>query len=266
MSRDSLSRSITISKSTRWVGLVAAFALVTTVVQFGCAKSPEERRGSIYDLRRDPTPANVAKIRDMLGDPDRDIRATALNTLVGMDVPDAEQLALDGLEDDDGFVRSIAAKRLGDLGRQDNAGLLVGVLIDDPDPRARRTAAQALEVVGGGVAADGLARALDDPMKDVRLAAVTGLRKVDPSRAAPALARLLLEDTNWEVRVQAAGALGVAGDPEMIAVLESALDDESQFVRSAAIAAISGLRRIDAAAVGAPQAGGEDRGTRERRP
>jgi HEAT repeat protein len=226
----------------------------------GCAKTPEERRGSIYELRRDPTPANVAKIRAMLTDPDRDIRATALNTLVGMGVPDADQLALDGLEDNDGFVRSIAAKRLGDLGNEDNAGLLAGILIDDPDPRARRTAAQALEAIGGDVAADGLARGLDDPMKDVRLAAVTGLRKVDPGRAPAALARLLLEDSSWEVRVQAAGALGLAGDTAMIHVLEAALDDESQFVRSAATAALAHLRRIDAASVGAgpsPPSGNE---------
>jgi len=219
--------------------VVALLALAGA--QFGCGPSAEERRGSIYELRRDPTPENVAKIRKMLTDPDRDIRATALNTLVGMKVADAEELSLTGLEDDDGFVRSIAAKRLGDLGIVENAGLLAGILIDDPDPRARRTAAQALEELGGDVAADGLARGLDDPMKDVRLASVTALRRVDPTHAKAALARLLLEDTVWEIRMQAAGALGVCGDPEMIPVLEAAAKDENTFVATAAEAALATL-------------------------
>jgi HEAT repeat protein len=213
-----------------------------SVVQLGCEPSAEARRGSIYDLRRDPTVENIAKIRGMLTDPDRDIRATALNTLVGMQVDDAELLALAGIEDEDGFVRSIAAKRLGDLGLIGNAALLVTVLSEDPDPRARRTAAQALELLGGEVAAAGLARGLDDPMKDVRLASVTAIRRVDPTRATAALARLLLEDSIWEVRMQAAGALGLCGDTSVIPVLEAAVTDRNSFVSSAAVAALATLR------------------------
>jgi HEAT repeat protein len=79
-----------------------------------------------------------------------------------------------------------------------------------------------------------LAQGLDDPMQNVRLAAVTGLRKLDPRTAKPALARLLLEDSVWEIRVQAARALGLTGAPEVLPVLEAALYDPNEFVRSAA--------------------------------
>lgn len=228
------------SNTRRRAVLFAAFVLA--LAQLGCEPSAEERRGSIYDLRRDPTAENVAKIRSMLTDPDRDIRATALNILVGMDVEDAEALALAGVVDDDGFVRSIAAKRLGDLGVVANAGLLVSVLTDDPDPRARRTAAQALEALGGDVATEGLVRGMDDPMKDVRLASVTAIRRLDPTRDTAALARLLLEDSIWEVRMQAAGALGHCGDRALIPVLEAAARDRNSFVSSAATAALKTLR------------------------
>ena len=73
----------------------------------GCSGAPQERRWDIYELAADPTPENVARIREMLEDPDRDIRATALNKLVGLKVPDAGALAIAGLNDYDGFVRAI---------------------------------------------------------------------------------------------------------------------------------------------------------------
>ncbi len=223
------------------------------LLSLGCAEDPEVRRGSIYDLRRDPTPENVAKIRAFLDDPDRDIRATALNTLVGMGVDDAEELALAGVKDEDGFVRSIATKRLGDLGNRENSELVATILTTDTDPRARRTAAQALEALAGDAAADGLILGLDDPMKDVRLAAVTGLRRIDPARGKEKLARLLLEDATWEVRVQAAGALGATGDRAMIPILNTAVTgDEVELVQDAARNAVARIEVLSSGGGAAP--------------
>lgn len=219
----------------------AALTLLLACALAACGQTAEERRVSIYELRADPTEENIARIRGMLSDPDRDVRATALNTLVGMRQPDADALTLDGLRDADGFVRSIAAKLVGDLGTVERVPLLVELLQADPYPRARQTAAESLERLGGEAAIDGLLRGLEDPIKEVRLASVKGIRALDPRRAMPVLARLLLEDTVWEIRVQAAGALGRIGDPEVVPVLEAAIDDESEFVRSAAANALAEL-------------------------
>lgn len=202
----------------------------------GCAENAAERRAGLYENRNDSE-----FLRKMMQDQDRDVRATALNLLIQNDPPDAEALVLGALQDPEGFVRSIAAKLVGDLGNQANAPAVVEILVADPDPRARQTAARALEELGGEAAAAGLALGLDDPMKDVRLAAITGLRNLDPGRAKPTLARLLLEDAAWEIRVQAAGALGLTGDPAMIPLLENARDDESHQVQQAAANAIKRL-------------------------
>jgi len=224
--------------------------LVATLGIAGCAESADERRLSIYDLSDDPTAENRRRIREMLTDADPDIRATALNSLVGLRPDDAEGLALAALGDGHGFVRATAAKLVGDLGNREDAEILVEHLLGDPDPWVRQRAAEALEQLGGDVAASGLARALADPMDQVRLASVKAIRKVDPGAAKPVLARLLLEDAAWEIRVQAAGALGLAGDADFRQVLEAALDDESDYVRSAAARA---LESLDKAQVGSEQ-------------
>jgi hypothetical protein len=66
--------------------LGAALVVVSLV---GCRADPATKRESIYDLKSNPTPENIAAIRAMAGDADRDVRATALNALVGLDVDDA---------------------------------------------------------------------------------------------------------------------------------------------------------------------------------
>jgi len=174
----------------------------------------------------------------MWADPDRDVRATALNALVGLRVDDAADLSRAGLADQDGFVRATAAKLLGDLDSDSDAERIAAMLRADSDPVVRLRAAEALTRIGGENAVEGLARGLSDPMDDVRLAATRGLRELDPGFAKPELARLLLEDPHYEIRVQAARALGLTGDPEMRPLLESALEDPNEFVRASAAHAL----------------------------
>jgi HEAT repeat protein len=208
------------------------------VFAVGCEQSPAQRRTSIYELQANPTEKNIQKLRGYLEDSNRDVRATALNVLVGLEVPDAVDLSLEALRDEDGFVRSIATKLLGDTHDPSHADALAERLLQDPDARVRQRAAEALARVGGPRATEALAQALDDPMQEVRLAAVSALRKLGPGPAKQGLARLLREDEVWEVRVQAAHALGLTGDPEVVPLLEAALGDQNEFVRSAAANAL----------------------------
>jgi len=216
-----------------------ALLLISVVLIIpGCKEDRNERISSIYALKADPTPENVDQIRVMWADPDRDVRATALNALVGLRVDDAADLSRAGLADQDGFVRATAAKLLGDLDSDSDAERIAAMLRADSDPVVRLRAAEALTRIGGENAVEGLARGLSDPMDDVRLAATRGLRELDPGFAKPELARLLLEDPHYEIRVQAARALGLTGDPEMRPLLESALEDPNEFVRASAAHAL----------------------------
>lgn len=209
--------------------------LVLGIVTAGCGDSGKDaRRGSIYRLQADPTAENVARLREMLADPDRDVRATALHALVGLGVDDAGRLALDGLGDADGFVRATAAKLLGELGDPANVGVLARTLSEDPDAMARQRASESLATLGGAAALEALVRGLDDPMERVRMACVEGLSRRVPAGAKQRLVRLLAEDESWEVRTRAARTLGQTGDPAAVAALEAALADPNEFVRAAA--------------------------------
>ncbi|MCP3978567.1 MAG: hypothetical protein GY716_04425 [bacterium] len=207
-----------------------------------CQAPVDERIEAIYELKADPTSRNIEKIRKQFDDADRDIRATALNALVQLEVPDAEDLALRAAADEDGFVRATAAKLLGDLDSVGSAGTLAELLRTDSDPIVRQRAAETLLRLEGEVAVAALADGLDDPMQNVRLAAVRGVRSLDPAADVPRLARLVLEDAVWEIRVQAARALGASGDRSVIPVLEAALSDSNEFVRTAAAEGLKDVR------------------------
>jgi HEAT repeat protein len=223
--------------------LLAASLLLWT----GCERTPGERRKAIYDLRDNPSEENVAAIRDYLSDSDRNVRATALNVLVGLEVSDSVELSSTALEDPDGFVRATAAKLLGDTRDAAHAGLLSRRLREDADPIVRLRAAESLGDVGGSEAVEALVGGIEDPDDKVRLAAVEALRELGPAPAFDGLVRLLQHDETWEVRAQAARALGATGDAAAVPVLEAALGDANEFVRSAAQNA---LRILDAVGQG----------------
>jgi HEAT repeat protein len=57
------------------------------------------------------------------------------------------------------------------------------------------------------------------------------------------LAGVVLDDSDWEVRAEAARRLGDSGRPEALPALEAAAADPNEFVRAAASAARRKLAR-----------------------
>ena len=225
--------------------LAAGFVILALLGSVaGCSRDRNERISAVYDLKANPTPQNVDRLRRLAADPDRDVRATALNALVSLRPDGVGELTRHALGDEDGFVRATAAKLLADLGDPADATILGSRLREDPDPIVRRRAAEALGRLAGDVALAALADGLRDPMDDVRLAAARGLRELNPGYAKVELARLLLEDPTHDVRVQAAAALGESGDPEVRSVLETALADPNEFVRATAANALRVHRTV----------------------
>jgi HEAT repeat protein len=98
-----------------------------------------------------------------------------------------------------------------------------------PDPVTRRDAAIALTDIHDDSAIKALARALHDPVKEVRAAAVAGLASV----GKPAIGALTeaLADGDWVVRYRAAEALGSIRDELSVSALIQALEDERDHVR-----------------------------------
>jgi len=231
-------------KKWRSLGWIALFAVI--LLPAGCVEDPQEKIDRIYSAKAEPSEENLNRIRAFLDDPDRDVRATAINSLVTLGVPDAAALARRALDDPDGFVRSRGAILLGAVGSEADVAVLVGHLLQDSDTIVRQNAASSLAQLGGQEATLGLIEGLADPMEEVRLTAVRGVRQLEPGLATAELSRLLLEDTVWEIRVQAARALGATGDPSVLPVLENALGDANEFVRAAASHALEVHKAVSA--------------------
>lgn len=206
-----------------------------------CEGSPETRRAAIYELKAEPSLENVESIRAMLDDGSRDVRATALNALVGLRVEDSKARVIRALGDEDGFVRATAAKLVADLEAVELVGTLAEMLRQDSDPIVRQRAAEALKRLGGDAAARALAGSLEDPVERVRSAVVDGVAELDPTLAIPGLIRLLESDPVWEIRAEAAYALGRSGLPEAFSALEGRREEPNEFVR----AAISNALKLD---------------------
>jgi len=211
---------------------------LAVAASLACSDSPEKRRQSIYDLKIDPTPDNVLLIREQLDDDDGGVRAYALHALVELNVPDATDLAIEGLSDPDSYARKISARALEDLAAPSAVPELARVVVEDEDFRVREWAADALTAIATEDAIDALVTALDDPVKEVRLAAVRGLVKRSPEAAVDNFMSMVLEDPEWEIRVQAAAALGMTGRDDVIPVLEEAANDPNEFVRAAVASAL----------------------------
>ncbi|MHC4718046.1 MAG: HEAT repeat domain-containing protein, partial [Planctomycetota bacterium] len=94
----------------------------------------------------------------------------------------ADAIARAAVEDPDATVRQAALVALGRFVDRDHRPA-VDAATKDPDPRARSGAAVTLGRYGDDRAADALGRlASEDPDQQVRLAAVTGLGRLDRPR------------------------------------------------------------------------------------
>jgi HEAT repeat protein len=175
------------------------------------------------------------------------------------------------LRDPDAEVRLQAQKALEELahahhgwaraGAADNPlleGLRAAVpaladAVGDPDLRVRRAALDVLELLGplGSPAAPALAQALNDRDRFVRWSAVRTLSGLGPDAlpwSAPGLTRLL-DDTDLDVRLAAAGALerlAPAGGRPVVRTVAAGYEPASPLARTALPALVRSLRAPDA--------------------
>lgn len=119
--------------------------------------------------------------------------------------------------------------------RRDVKGL-TNALGYQKDKYVRKAAARALGEIGDARAVEPLFAALKDSDIDVRINAAEALGKI----GAPAVELLIaaLKNDDWKVRCAAAKALGKIGDARAVEPLVAALDDSDRDVRAEAIWAL----------------------------
>ena len=167
---------------------------------------------------------------------------------------------IDHLERSDSApVRRHAAESLGSLDDPGTRAVdaLSAAAAGDDDPGVRGTAVDALDRIGPGAVerflletadveagdgaewarAEAFARALSDPMPEVRMAAADLLGRMDARGAVPTLVERL-GDEDPRVRASAARACGRLGDPRAVAELADRAGDPSSRVRRSAAAAL----------------------------
>jgi len=200
----------------------------------GCQSGVDARIARAYSLGRHPSEANKLRIEALLGDSDRDVRATALVVMGGIDKDRARTMALASLTDPDGLVRAAAVDLCGEGADAATIRLLTTHATDDPVWHVRARSLQAIASSDDPAVPEAFVRALSDPVRHVRRAALKagigrpGLLSVD------LLSNLVVSDTDWENRVEAAIALGASKDPAAYAGLDAAIADPNEFVRTAA--------------------------------
>lgn len=127
------------------------------------------------------------------------------------------------LQDADTAVRIRAAEALGN-GRYDNADIteaLSAAINTEAEPAVRAQLLIALGRQGDLAVLPTQITALQDADASVRSAAAEGLRLLADARAVPALIDVLRQDTDPNVRYDAARALVQIGDPAAPALIEA---------------------------------------------
>jgi HEAT repeat protein len=108
------------------------------------------------------------------------------------------------------------------------------------NPRVREGVMQIYGALGGSDQVPAVCEGLNDPVAEVRLAAVIALRQIQ-ERGASVNLHDRLKDNNPDVRAAAARGLGDLGDQSAVPRLVELLRDDKGFVRSAAAEALGKL-------------------------
>ena len=220
---------------------------------------------------RQSDPRAVNALLEALKDPDKDVRETAMQALVGMHDPHMLEPLVAALKDGSPDIREKAAFGLGQLRdtraiaplatavKDQNAGVreqavfalgqlraveavdAIAPALHDTSDNVREQAAFALGQIRDARAVEPLISALKDQKADIRQQAAFALGQIRSASAVDALV-IALKDADTDVREQAAFALGQIRDPRAIEGLTVALKDANASVRQQAAFALGQIR------------------------
>ncbi|HET7228720.1 MAG TPA: HEAT repeat domain-containing protein [Longimicrobium sp.] len=167
----------------------------------------EVRRALEWMGSRQASAADVAALRDGLGDPDTCVRRMSARLLGRNHVPGGADVLIEALRSGDATRRDAAILGAGYTDDARAVAPLVALLANS-DADVRVAAAWALGGIENREATSPLMRLTGDGEPRVRRAAARALGRIEDSAAIPTLAQLLVRDTDPSVRRAAAWALG----------------------------------------------------------
>ncbi len=193
--------------------------------------APPGPRGQI------PEKASLERYLNALQSDDEEIRAAAVAALRSMGSPAVEFLIM-ALSDPHNGVRIAAAEGIGEIGDESGVDALI-LLTGDTEQDVRSAAAAALGRIGDARAIGPLIRLFGDGYTQVRSVAAAAVAAFGPGALEPLEAAL--DDPVPVVRLTAARAIGLVGNPRSIPLLIRHLEDPAREVGVIAARTLGGF-------------------------
>ncbi len=146
----------------------------------------------------------MTPVLELMNDPDEDVRSMALLLGSTLEAREAVPHIIRLLQDDDWWVRMIAAETLGKIRDERAVGPLIAAMADTDSAMA---CIEALSRIGHADALIPICEALSRPEAEIRVEALDALRKMRDPRVAPVLEACISQDPSRAVRSRAELAL-----------------------------------------------------------
>jgi len=170
----------------------------------------------------------VPVIAECVKDPDKRVRANAIESLAELGNEDVIELIKPALNDFDNRVKANAAKGLWKLGGARSLQILREMLSDN-DKWMRASAAYALGEIGVIQVAEILQMALNDSDNDVKVNVIKGLGKIgDPHSLQPVMDVVRNRNEDWIVRKTAIVTLAKSTSEEVLEFLRAQQSEASE--------------------------------------
>jgi hypothetical protein len=192
-------------------------------------------------ISRDAPPTVVTAVT-ALDSHNAEERRSALMSLAQNNHPAAYAALVSAIQHPMRDVRVDAGFLLAKQTNYKDSAAVPGLLdaLKDEDPRIRTAACKALGDIGDGSAVTELLRVMvEDSDSQIRWQATGAVSKM--GHAAVAGLNAALRDENWKVRRSAAEALWSMHEPEAVPALAETLIDKNDVVRQAAASALEGM-------------------------
>lgn len=214
---------------------------IVQLLAHGQAERRAEAAEQLGEFRR-PAAVEALYLASGVGEPNRAVRAAAVEAIGAIGQTDTAMIVAARLDDPAVEVREAAAEAVGKLGNPQVVSLLADA-VSDPEERVRDSACRSLGLLRDARATESLLEALRDPSPKVRASAAGALGRVGNDQAVVPLI-LALNDTSPLVRYQAVGALASLGDARGIEPIRSLMQrDPDDSVRSRAKNALENLKQ-----------------------
>ncbi|HNP63049.1 MAG TPA: HEAT repeat domain-containing protein [Woeseiaceae bacterium] len=164
---------------------------------------------------------NIAKVAEVLTDPDLDVQSKAVDVLIRINHPNTVKYLIPALKDESEYSRRAAVEVLNEVGNESSVKDLLAA-IKDADWWVRSRAGDALAEIGGPRVVDSVLKLVTSKDEEIRRSAIEILNATKDERAVDGLINAT-DDTDWWVRERAVDALSKIGSPKALPKLESML-------------------------------------------